>query len=154
MHNVIVTGGSRGLGLHISRRLAEAGYCTLALARKRNPELLSALGNAERTRPGSFHFIPCDLAKVQDIPELIRNVRKDFGPIYGLINKAGVGFDGVLATMHNSQIEHVIRVNTLSPIVLSKYVVRSMMADGGGRIVNIASIISFTGYSGLSVYAA
>jgi len=45
-------------------------------------------------------------------------------------------------------------VNTLSPIVLTKYVVRSMMADGGGRIVNVASIIGFTGYSGLSVYGA
>ena len=56
--------------------------------------------------------------------------------------------------MHNSQIEQLVRVNTLSPIVLTKYVVRSMMADGGGRIVNVASIIGFTGYSGLSVYGA
>jgi 3-oxoacyl-[acyl-carrier protein] reductase len=45
-------------------------------------------------------------------------------------------------------------LNTLSPMVLSKYVVRSMMADGGGRIVNIASIVAGTGYSGLSVYSA
>ena len=81
-------------------------------------------------------------------------MRKDFGPIYGLVNNAAVGFDGVLAIMHNSQIEELVRVNTLSPIVLTKYVVRSMMADGGGRIVNVASIIGFTGYSGLSVYGA
>jgi 3-oxoacyl-[acyl-carrier protein] reductase len=45
-------------------------------------------------------------------------------------------------------------LNTTSPIVLTKYVVRAMMADGGGRIVNISSITAFTGYSGLSVYAA
>src|SRR5207245_4827425 len=45
-------------------------------------------------------------------------------------------------------------VNSLSPIVLTKYVVRSMMADGGGRIVNVASITGYSGYSGLSVYAA
>jgi len=45
-------------------------------------------------------------------------------------------------------------MNTLSPIVLTKYVVRAMMADGGGRIVNVASIVGFTGYSGLSVYGA
>src|SRR6185295_8162332 len=55
---------------------------------------------------------------------------------------------------YNSQIEQLVRVNTLSPIVLTKYAVRAMMADGGGRIVNIASIIGFTGYSGLSVYGA
>ena len=47
-----------------------------------------------------------------------------------------------------------MRLNTLSPIMLTKYVVRSMMAEGAGRIVNVASIIGFTGYSGLSVYAA
>src|SRR5208282_4430512 len=56
--------------------------------------------------------------------------------------------------MHNSEIERPIRINTLSPIVLTKYVVRYMMADGGGRVVNVASIIGFTGYSGLSVYGA
>ena len=56
--------------------------------------------------------------------------------------------------MHNMQIEELVRVNTLSPIVLTKYVVRNMMSDGAGRIVNVASIVGFTGYSGLSAYAA
>jgi 3-oxoacyl-[acyl-carrier protein] reductase len=45
-------------------------------------------------------------------------------------------------------------LNTLSPIMLTKYVVRNMMSDGIGRIVNVASIIAFTGYSGLAAYAA
>ena len=84
----------------------------------------------------------------------MKTLRKDYGPIYGLVNNAGVSFDGALALMPNSQIEQVVRLNTLSPIVLTKYVARSMMADGGGRIVNIASITAFTGYSGLSVYGA
>jgi 3-oxoacyl-[acyl-carrier protein] reductase len=56
--------------------------------------------------------------------------------------------------MHNSQIENLVKVNTISPMVLTKYVVRWMLADGGGRIVNVSSIIGFTGYSGLSVYGA
>src|SRR5208283_4915471 len=60
----------------------------------------------------------------------------------------------VLAIMRNSDIEQLVRLNTLSPILLTKYVVRSMIADGGGRIVNIASVVGFTGYSGLSVYGA
>ena len=45
-----------------------------------------------------------------------------------------------------------MRLNTLSPIVLTKYVVRGMMAEGRGRIVNISSIVAATGYNGLSVY--
>jgi 3-oxoacyl-[acyl-carrier protein] reductase len=60
----------------------------------------------------------------------------------------------VLAIMHNSQIEDLVRLNTISPIVLTKYAVRSMLSEGGGRVVNVASIIGFTGYSGLSVYGA
>ena len=97
---------------------------------------------------------PSTSATSTQIPDLVRKLRKEFGPLYGLVNNAALGTDGVLAMMHNSQIEELVRLNTLSPIVLTKYVVRSMMADGGGRIVNIASIVGFTGYSGLSVYAA
>jgi 3-oxoacyl-[acyl-carrier protein] reductase len=59
-----------------------------------------------------------------------------------------------LATMHNSEIEALIGLNILSPIILTKYVVRQMMADGAGRIVNMSSIIATTGYNGLSVYGA
>ena len=81
-------------------------------------------------------------------------MRKEVGAIYGLVNNAAVGFDGVLATMPTAQIEQLVRVNTLAPIVLTKYVVRAMLAEGGGRIVNVASIVGFTGYSGLSVYGA
>ena len=108
----------------------------------------------EQSRPGSLHFIPFDLGDIQDLPALVKRLRNDFGPIYGLVNNAALGFDGALAIMHNSQIERLIRVNTLSPIILTKYVVRHMMADGGGRVVNVSSIIGFTGYSGLSVYGA
>jgi 3-oxoacyl-[acyl-carrier protein] reductase len=154
MRNVIVTGGSRGLGLGIARKLTEAGYHVVAIARTRTNELSAAIGEAESNGTGSLQFVPFDLANVEDIPRLVRGLRKDLGPIYGLVNNAAVGFDGALAIMHNLQIEQLVRLNTLSPIVLSKYVVRFMMADGGGRIVNIASIIASTGYSGLSVYGA
>jgi 3-oxoacyl-[acyl-carrier protein] reductase len=154
MRNVIVTGGSRGLGLGIARKLTAVGYHVVAIARTRSGELGAAIGEAESNGTGSLQFVPFDLAHVDDIPRLVRGLRQDLGPIYGLVNNAAVGFDGALALMHNAQIEQLVRLNTLSPIVLSKYVVRFMMADGGGRIVNIASIIGFTGYSGLSVYGA
>src|SRR5438309_1050801 len=154
MRNVLVTGGSRGLGLGIVRRLTTEGYRTFAVARKMSDQLASAIEEAEQSRPGSLHFIPFDLGDIQDIPALVKTLRKDFGSIYGLVNNAALGSDGALALMHNSQIERLIRINTLAPIVLTKYVVRYMMADGGGRIVNISSIVSSTGYSGLSVYSA
>jgi 3-oxoacyl-[acyl-carrier protein] reductase len=154
MHNVIVTGGSRGLGLGIARKLSAAGYRVIAIARKENSELTAAMREAELASSGSFLFVPFDLTDIAGISDLVRKLRKDFGPIYGLVNNAGISFEGVLAIMPTSRIEQLLRVNTLSPIVLTKYVVRSMMADGGGRIVNLASIIASTGYSGLSVYGA
>jgi 3-oxoacyl-[acyl-carrier protein] reductase len=152
--NILITGASRGLGLGIARKLAAAGYCVIAVARKQNKELTAAIAEVKRGKHGALHFVPFDLGKVEDIPHLVKNVRDEFGPLFGLVNNAALGLDGVLATMHNSQIEEMVRVNTLSPIVLSKYVVRSMMSERAGRIVTIASIVGFTGYSGLSVYAA
>jgi 3-oxoacyl-[acyl-carrier protein] reductase len=154
MRNVVVTGGSRGLGLGIARRLTAAGHRAIAIARKETNQLTLAMEEAERARAGSLRFVPFDLAEIADIPQLVKRLRAEFGAIYGLVNNAALGTDGALALMPTAQIEQLVRLNTLSPMVLTKYVVRAMMADGGGRIVNVASIIGFTGYSGLSVYAA
>src|SRR5213594_2142898 len=154
MRNVVVTGGSRGLGLGIIRRLTAEGYGAVAVARHMNEQLAATMEQIDQARPGALQFIPFDLAEVDDIPELVKKLHKDFGPIYGLVNNAAAAADGALAIMRNADVERLIRVNTLSPIVLTKYVVRHMMADGGGRVVNVASILGFTGYSGLSVYGA
>ena len=154
MRNVIVTGGSRGLGLGIARKLIASGFNVIAIARNENEEFIAAKGELEFHRPDSLQFVACDLAQLDAIPAMVKTIRKEFGPIYGLVNNAGMSTDGVLAMTSTSQIEQVVRLNTTSPMVLTKHVVRSMMADGGGRIVNISSIIAFTGYSGLAVYAA
>ena len=150
MRNVIVTGGSRGLGLVLVQRLADAGYRAVAIARKETNPLLSAIDDAA----GAIEFVPFDLGDIAGIPALVQRLRKSFGSIHGLVNNAAVQFHGALALMPSAQIEQLVRLNTLSPIVLTKYVVRAMMADGGGRIVNVASIIGTTGYSGLAAYGA
>jgi 3-oxoacyl-[acyl-carrier protein] reductase len=154
MRNVIVTGGTRGLGLGIARRLAKSGFRTIAIARTPgdHPELANP--KTQEAGQGALQFVPFDLAEIDHIPDLVKKLRQDFGPIYGLVNNAGISSEGVLALTPTHQIERVVRLNTISPMVLTKYVVRAMMADGGGRIVNISSITAFTGYSGLSVYAA
>jgi 3-oxoacyl-[acyl-carrier protein] reductase len=56
--------------------------------------------------------------------------------------------------MATADIEALVRLNTISPIILTKHIVRSMMSNGGGRIVNVSSVAAFSGYSGLSVYSA
>jgi 3-oxoacyl-[acyl-carrier protein] reductase len=154
MRNVLVTGGSRGIGLGIVRRLAAVGFRAIAVARKESDQLTAAMEEAEAKNAGSLRFVPFDLADIEGIADLVKSVRKEFGPIYGLVNNAGTSAEGSLALMATSQMERLIRLNTLSPIVMTKNVLRSMMADGGGRIVNIASIVASTGYSGLAVYSA
>jgi len=155
MRNVIVTGGSRGIGLGIVRCLAKTGYSVMALARKESPELRKAIDEAASSDTGSIGFTAYDLAETDGISALVKQLRKDLGAFYALVNNAGMSVEGTLALTSATQIEQVVRLNVVSPILLSKYVLRSMMADGaGGRIVNLASIIAFTGYSGLSVYGA
>jgi 3-oxoacyl-[acyl-carrier protein] reductase len=154
VHNVIVTGGSRGLGLAMSRALAAAGYRVLAIARGSTAELSQATTDAAGAKCGSINFRSCDLSDLSLLAPLVRSLRSDFGPIYGLINNAGLGTPGILSTMRDEQIQRLIHLNTVSPIVLTKHVVKSMMAQRQGRIVNIASIVASTGYSGLSVYSA
>jgi len=153
MRSVMVTGGSRGLGLGIARALGAAGYRVIAIARRQSDQFAAAM--REAGDQGSLHFWPFDLARVGEIANLVKAIRKEFGPIYGLVNNAADGASGILATMHDEQIERIVRLNTVSPIILTKYVVRAMMVDGGGgRIINMSSIVSATGFGGLSVYGA
>jgi 3-oxoacyl-[acyl-carrier protein] reductase len=154
MQNVIVTGGSRGLGLAMARTLAAAGYRIIAIARGSTEELVTASREAADGDRGAIEFRACDLSDLGQIGPLAKALRADFGPIYGLVNNAGLGTSGLLSNMRDQDIQRLIQLNTVSPILLSKYVVRSMMSRRDGRIVNIASIVASTGYSGLSVYSA
>jgi 3-oxoacyl-[acyl-carrier protein] reductase len=151
MRNVLVSGGTRGVGLAIATKLAAEGFRVFALGRKENPALKAA---AAAARSGTIVFVPFDLTDIDAIPAMVRGLKEQHGPLFGLVNNAALGTDGLLSNMHNSDIEKLVRLNTLSPIVLTKYGARAMMTAGSGRIVNITSIIAFTGYSGLSVYGA
>jgi len=150
VRNVLVTGASRGLGLAISRGLSTAGYRVIALARSQGPELTQLLAAAN----GAVHFQAFDLTDTHAIAQLVSTLRQQFGPLYGLVNNAGAGTSGVHALLRDDQIEDLVRLNTVAPLILTKYVVRAMMADREGRIINMSSIIASTGYRGLAAYAA
>lgn len=155
MRNVIVTGGSRGLGLEIASRLAASGYGVTTVARTESSALSAAIQKARDEKHGTLRFRAFDLSNIAAIPQLVKNLRKDCGPIYGLINNAGLGTPGMLANMREEQMEALLRLNVLAPMTLTKYILRSMMVEQkGGRIINISSVVSLTGYSGLSVYSA
>ena len=149
-----MTGASRGLGLAIATTLVASGYRVLAIARSASAPLRALAAAAERDGRGALEFHPFDLLETSAIPQLISGLRKQAGPLFGLVNNAGLGTAGVLAIMRDEQIETLVRLNTIAPIVLTKYVVRSMMSEHQGRIVNIASVVAATGYHGLAAYSA
>jgi 3-oxoacyl-[acyl-carrier protein] reductase len=154
VRNVIVTGASRGLGLGIATALSGAGYQVIAIARSPSEGLQAAIAAAKSAARGALHFRAFDLLKTTEIPALVSGLRKEFGAPYGLVNNAGLGTAGVLAMMREEQIESLVRLNTVSPILLTKAVVRAMMSEQAGRIVNMSSVVASTGYHGLSVYSA
>jgi 3-oxoacyl-[acyl-carrier protein] reductase len=154
MRNVIVTGGSRGLGLAIGLALAVAGYRVIAVARKRSTELDASAEAASLEQRGALAFRAYDLMDLAGLGPFVAATRKEFGPIYGLVNNAGIGTAGLLSMTHNDAIVRTVQLNTVSPIILTKYVLRSMMNERAGRIVNVASVVASSGWSGLAAYAA
>lgn len=147
---VLVTGGTRGLGLAIAQRLAADGYRVIAAGRKCTPDLEAAIAASA----GRIAYESLDLAQTATHQATVNRIVKAHGPLYGLVNNGAIAHDGVLATMHDSQIAEVLLVNVTGTIILTKYALRSMLVGGKGRVVNIASIIGSTGFNGLSVYGA
>jgi len=154
MKNIILTGSTRGLGLAIAVKLLEEGYRVLATGRNISNKLLVLKDKFDCLELGKLIFYPLDLNVIGDIRRFVKEATNKFGRPYGLINNAGIGYESVLATMHESQIEELLTVNLRAPIVMTKYISRLMLLEGEGRVINISSIIANTGYNGLSVYAA
>lgn len=150
MRTVVVTGVSRGLGLAIATRIAADGYKVVGMSRNTSDAYQDLMSRI----PGQVEFQPLDLSDIDSIADVARETSKRSGPVYGLVNNAGVGLDGVLATMRQADIDFVFRTNLLGPITLTKHIMRSMLSRGEGRIVNVSSIVASSGFHGLSVYAA
>lgn len=151
MKTVIVTGVSRGLGLAVARLLVTLPeYRVIGLSRT----LSSDYELLQNAHPNQVVFRTFDVGDTEAIPALVSDLVRTYGRPWGLVNNAGIGLDGVLGTMHRTDIEQVIRTNLIGPITFCKYVSRAMLGAREGRIVNISSIIASTGFHGLSVYAA
>jgi len=147
---VIVSGATKGLGFAISSELVNAGYLVVGVSRTNSEDYLNLMSS----NPNSVFFHSFDFSNTEGISTLVKDIVKTYGRPYALINNAALGHDGVLATMHEKSISELIKVNVEAPILLAKYVSRSMLLNREGRIINVGSIIGSTGFNGLSVYGA
>lgn len=147
---VVVTGATRGLGLAIARRCLEDGYRVVAVGRTPSAEFSELQTRFDRL----LVFAAYDFSNLGGIHDFATKLTREHGRPWGLVNNAALGRDGVLATLHESDISELLRVNVEAPILLTKYLLRPMLLNCGGRIINVSSIVSTTGFAGLSVYAA
>jgi 3-oxoacyl-[acyl-carrier protein] reductase len=153
MNNInvtLVSGGSKGLGLCIVKKLLESGHCVAALARNKNNEI-SEINDAY---PNTFMFISGDISKPESFSEIINLIESRFGRLTGLVNNAGVISESLLVQQSVHEIEKLLSVNLLGPLLLTRQAIRGMMIAKRGCIVNISSIVSISGYKGTSAYSA
>lgn len=148
MKRVLITGGSRGLGLALCGRMLAEGWEVLAVSRRSTPALQELQSGAE----GRLQHFALDLGHHDAISQLTESARLLDG-LDAFIANAAVGTEGLLAMANEEAVRGTIEINLTSTILLSRQVVKGML-DRGGSLVFVSSVAARTGFSGLSVYAA
>ena len=149
---VIITGGSRGLGLAIARHLAKEGARLALLARDEN-ELARACTQLHELG-GEALAVPCDLLDRGQSLGAIKTVFDHFGALDVLINNAGIIEVGPLENMRRHDFEKSMQLHFWAPFNLIRQVIPHMRRAGGGRIVNISSIGGKVAVPHLAPYSA
>jgi 3-oxoacyl-[acyl-carrier protein] reductase len=148
----IVTGSARGIGLEIARVLGETGYrIMLSDINEAGLEVakndLSAAGMTVAT-------CVADVSKGEDADKLTNAAAETFGRIDLLVNNAGITRDGLIMRMDEAAWDLVLKINLKGAFLMSKAVVRTMLKQKHGSIVNISSVIGLMGNAGQANYAA
>lgn len=148
---VLVSGGSRGLGLEIVGDLVRRGVAVAAFARTVTPELeVLAKEHHGRAFVGSV-----DVTDLDAVAAFVRAAERELGVIDGLVNNAAVGQDSLHVHTSPDKVASIVATNLTAPLLLTRLVVRRLLAAGRrGRIVNVTSICAQRGFPGLVTYAA
>lgn len=148
---VLVSGGSRGLGLAIVRDILDAGAKVATFARTVTPELTELA----KEHPDRVFIDSVDATDQKAVTAFIKNASAAVGPIDALVNNAAIGQDSLHVHTSPDRIAAIIETNLTAPLILTRAVLRHIMAKGGrGRIVMVTSICAQRGYAGLVAYSA
>ncbi len=149
----IVTGGSRGIGRAICLRLAAMGahvyvnYVSRSDAAEETKSLIEKAG-------GKAEIIGFDIADGEQVQAALKKILSDSGSIDILVDNAGITRDGLIARMKEDDWDAVLNTNLKGTFLCSKAASKAMMKNRWGRIINITSVIGFSGNSGQANYAA
>lgn|GEM_PF-70722 len=135
---VLITGGARGLGLELARRLVDQG-ARVAICARTTDDIDRAVAELHE-RGGAVLGIACDMAEQEQVRSFVQTVHRMWGPIDVLINNAGIIQVGPLAAMTVEDFEQAMRVHFWGPLHAVHSVLPLMRDDQQGRIVNISSI--------------
>jgi 3-oxoacyl-[acyl-carrier protein] reductase len=148
----IVTGASRGIGEGILQALARANATVIGTATSEKGADGIAKCLADLGAKGAGRVL--DVRDAAQCTELVEKVQQEFGPVAILVNNAGATRDNLLARMKDEEWDDIQATNLRSVFVLSRAVLRGMMKARAGRIVNVSSVVGFTGNPGQTNYAA
>lgn len=148
----IVTGASRGIGRAIALRFAEEGACVGLIAR--SVERLEALKEEIEGRGGTAVVAPADISHREQIVGAVDRCEKEFGRVDILVNNAGITRDNLAIRLSADDWEDVIKTNLNGAFFASQAVLRTMMRQRAGCIINMSSIIGLNGNAGQANYAA
>jgi len=149
--SILLTGHSKGLGLTTAKLLLIEGYQVYGVSRSVTPELKTLHKRYE----DSLHTIKYDLSDADSVRDIIFRERLDGVQLYGFVNNAAMPYDTLLTNMNLETVQKMTAVNQITPMIMTKYVIRNMLLHGiKGSIVHLSSVTAHTGYKGLSMYAA
>jgi short-subunit dehydrogenase len=137
----VVTGASSGIGRSYAERLAADGMDLVLIARR--ADRLDMLKRDLDGRAASVRTIVADLARTEDVQGLCRELATL--PVQLLVNNAGLGHYGPFAQLPIEEARELVDVNALAPVLLSRAVLPGMIERGGGAIINVASLLAFSG---------
>ena len=145
----LVTGASRGIGKAIAEKLTEDGFFVVGTATSDEgaDSISTYLGDNGKG-------LKLDVADSDSITAVIRTLNDEFGIPTVLVNNAGITRDNLLMRMKDDEWDDIISTNLTSVFRMSKAVLRGMMKVKSGRIINISSVVGFTGNAGQANYAA
>jgi len=153
MSVALITGGSRGIGRVIALTLAGAGYDIAFCYTSNETAAKETAAEIEKTGVKALP-IKTDVSNESDVTAMVQAAKDTFGSIDVLVNNAGITRDGLLLRMSDKDISDVLNTNLKSAFYTTKAVLRDMMKNRRGKIINITSIVGITGNAGQSNYAA
>lgn len=151
----LVTGGSRGIGAAIARRLGRDGLAVhVTHCRSQTRERADQVAAAIEAAGGRGMVHRCDVGDEDDVRRVVGKVLDRDGCVDVLVNNAAVTADALVMATEGASWEHVLRVNLTGPWLLCRQVIPVMLDQGEGRIINISSASVRTPGPGQSAYAA